>query len=149
MNEKIIKIVEIMAKTFDFDEDIKQDVFIKIMEKINLDDYPQETLLNLVRKMLKNEMIDQKRKERMQYIDADASDISSLGVLIDDDYEDIAEQDIWLKNALKQLDEKEQQIMIMTLEGNKTSFIASQLNEKENNIKSIKRRAINKLRKKL
>ena len=138
-----------MAKTFDFDEDIKKDVLIKIIEKINLDDYPQETLLNLVRKMLKNEMIDQKRKERMQYIDADASDISSLGVLIDDEYEDIAEQDMWLKNALKQLDEKEQQIMIMTLEGNKTSFIASQLNEKENNIKSIKRRAINKLRKKL
>ncbi len=148
-NEKIIKITEILNNTSDYSSDIKQDVFIKIFENVNLNDYPQQTLLSLVRKMLKNEMIDQIRKQKMQYIDSDASEIDFLTTLPTEEYIDIDEKEIWLKSALKTLNEKEQLILEMTLEGKKNKDIASQLNENVNNIKSVKKRAVEKLKSRL
>jgi RNA polymerase sigma factor (sigma-70 family) len=147
MNEKIEKITQILSKTWDFDEDIKQDVFIKIVEKIKLDDYADETLLSLVRKMLKNEMIDQKRKQRMNYIDADASEIDFLTFLADEEWFDIDDKEIMLRRALKSLDQKEQEIFEMVLQGKKNSEISSQLKITENTIKSIRKRAVQKLKK--
>jgi RNA polymerase sigma factor (sigma-70 family) len=147
MKDKITKITQILSKTWDFDEDIKQDVFIKIVEKIKLDDYADETLLSLVRKMLKNEMIDQKRKQRMNYIDADASEIDFLTFLADEEWFDIDDKEIMLRRALKSLDQKEQEIFEMVLQGKKNSEISSQLKITENTIKSIRKRGVQKLKK--
>jgi RNA polymerase sigma factor (sigma-70 family) len=147
MKDKITKITQILSKTWDFDEDIKQDVFIKIVEKIKLDDYADETLLSLVRKMLKNEMIDQKRKEKFNYVDADASEIDFLTFLADDEWFDMDDKEIMLRRALKSLDQKEQEIFEMVLQGKKNSEISSQLKITENTIKSIRKRGVQKLKK--
>lgn len=147
MNEKITKITQILSKTWDFDEDIKQNVFIKILEKIKLDDYADESLLSLVRKMLKNEMIDQKRKERMQYIDADASEIDFLTFLANEEYVDIEEESKALQIALKSLDKKEQEIFELVLGGLKNEEIANKLSIPANTIKSIRKRGVMKLKK--
>ncbi len=148
-NEKMKRVMEILNSVTDYSSDIKQDVFIKIFEKVNLQKYPPETLLSLVRKMLKNEMIDQIRKQKMQYIDSDASEIDFLTSLPYEEYIDIPEKEIVLQNLLKSLNQKEQLIMTLTLGGKKNKDIAFQLNENINNIKSVKKRAIQKLKSKI
>jgi RNA polymerase sigma factor (sigma-70 family) len=97
--------------------------------------------------MLKNEMIDQKRKERMQYIDADASEIDFLTFLANEEYVDIEEESKALQIALKSLDKKEQEIFELVLGGLKNEEIANKLSIPANTIKSIRKRGVMKLKK--
>jgi RNA polymerase sigma factor (sigma-70 family) len=144
---KIMKITQILNTITDYNSDEKQDIFIKIFEKINLDDYPEETLLNLVRRMLKNQKIDNIRKERMDCINADASEIDFLTFLPDEEGLDIEEKIKTLQMALKSLDQKEQEIFEMVLGGLKNEEIANKLSIPVNTIKSIRKRGVQKLKK--
>lgn len=145
---KIERITKILNTVKDYDSDVKQNVFIRIVEKVNLDNYPEETLLVLVRKMLRNEMVDQKIKEkRFDYVDADASEIDFLTFLADEEGSDIEEKTKALQTALKSLDEKEQELFQMVLQGHKNEFIAKQMGMNVNTLKSMRLRGIRKLKK--
>lgn len=145
--DKIERIIQILSTITNYTDDEKQDIFLKIIEKVNLDNYPQQTLLNLVRKMLKNQKLDNIKKERMNYIDLDVSQIEFMTLLPTEDYVDIEEKMKVLKIALKSLNKNEQEIFFEILSGNKNKLIAKKMGINVNNLKSIKKRGIEKLKK--
>lgn len=144
--EKIIYITGLMEKNYIYSDDVKQNVLVDIVEKMDLSNYPKETLLSLTMKLLKNKFIDEKRKQKVSFVDSDISEIDFLTFIIQEECIDMDEQEKMLQIALKSLNEKEQEVMRLILEGKKLQEIASQQNKSLNTIKSTKKRAIAKIK---
>lgn len=144
--EKIIYITGLMEKNYIYSDDVKQNVLVDIVEKMDLSNYPKETLLSLTMKLLKNKFIDEKRKQKVSFVDSDISEIDFLTFIVQEECIDMDEQEKMLQIALKSLNEKEQEVMRLILEGKKLQEIASQQNKSLNTIKSTKKRAIAKIK---
>lgn len=147
---KLDKIIKIMDSIVDYDDDVKQDVLLKIIKNVNFQDYPEQTLLNLTRKMLRNRKIDLTRKKTFDIIEEDCSEVRLINQIAQETYEegfdiDKATKDLYL--ALKSLGGEQQKVIALVLEGKKNEMIAKELNMTLGAVKSSKRNSIIKLKK--